>query len=921
MESTNESIVDILQEITGNTITNDINYTHMTLFDPEKKWSVPDVEMCKFWETYCRIVYNDNETLYLAERNANLMPVVFEFKYRFYKDAEVSVPYDDQTLQYLVASAQEAICELFHTSESFEELYCCVLISDGFWEETGSDVEYDVFKIRLHFPYCRIQSNNFDILRAKLIRKLHKNQVLGKFTERPLGDWDTIIQKGTMSKPLLMHGSTPNSDESKFVLDKIYGSIDIDDYGDIEQAEELYLSNIFNRSHHSDYQKGLIPDELINSYELDFWAPMLLSVNYPLTIIRPKGRDEVVPTTRRETEYLSEPMKIASDLLKIISAKRFQDPVFNKEVGKAMYNVSEGDTDGLNLWISATQKALRAGKLDECEIEERIEKMRSDYWLYTDTPISERTLGWYAKEDNLERYNSWHKEWCSKGFDASLSGLHADVAEALYRYKWLEHICVDPQGPIWYQFHKNRLIKDPKGLGLKTHISRGFVKIYEKMRLDLVTRSFAADEGNEKDKLEQKIKDISALVKNLKTEPYKRSIMQAAQESFRRIDFDFYGILDSNLDTMGLPNGVLEVYEDRCIIRPGKPEDFITLRTGVPHREDFHWVHPIVRKYLKWLECLFRDPALRWEWRKRVSAFLKGGNNDKSFPVPTGPGGNGKSQKVKALETAFGQYCFNYPVELLSAKNKNPQGATPATARGKGRHIAITSEPEDDDPLKKGLIKGISGGDRFYGRMLHDNGGDIAASFVLTLWCNDIPVFPNADNALKDRVIIYPFLSVWKDDVPYSFEEQMKMGVFKKDKFFDKQIPQLSQALLWVAIQDYPQYKREGLKVVPIMTEAIEKYWNESDVYFQYTNENIIEVRDEQNQINERYSKTVTEVYLNFSKWFRQCYPGTLVPDRRVFKKEIVKRWGEPVKSRWMGISFAEESQEEDGGMYDFAKG
>lgn len=916
------SFVDLLQSITKTSIITINNYTHVTLFDPEKKWSIPDTQISTFWKSYCDIVAKESENLYVAEKNTPLMPVIFDFKLRYYKDSDISEPYNEEVIKYIVASIQEAICDLFCTSESFEELNCCVLSSSNPWEEFISDTDYMVIKLRFHFPSCRIHVENYASLRTKLIRLLHDNKVMAKFPEKPTGDWDVIIDQNTILKPLLMYGSSNNSDEPRFVLDNIFGSIDIDEYGDIEQVEELYLDNMFSRKHHSDYMKGLISDETLDNEDLEFWLPMLLSVNYPLTIIVSKEKDQSDSNSSKENKFVSEKINVTLSLLKITSPKRFADPVYNKEIGKAIYHVYEGDTDGLNVWIDHTKKAMRSLRIADNIIEETIEKLDLDYWLYSDTPITERTIAWYAKEDDNDKYNTWHKQWCSKALDASLSGLHADVAEAFYRYRWLYHICIDPKGPLWYMFHKNRMIKDSKGLGLKNYLSRDFVKIYEHLRLELVNKSLTLTDGNEKDKIEDKIKCIMTMIKNLKTEPYKRSIMQAVQENFIRIDFDFYGTLDSNLDLMGLPNGVIEVYGDKCIIRPGKPEDFVTLKTGVPYRSDFHENHPMVKRYKKWLKCLFRDKQLRWEWRKFTSSLLKGGNNDKIFPIPTGGGGNGKSQMVKALETSLGNYCFNYPVELLSCKNKNPQGPSPATARGKGRHLAITTEPDEEDPLRKGLIKCISGNDRRYDRMLNENGGDAAASYVMSLWCNDIPIFPNADSALMNRVIIYPYLSVWQADAPNSFEEQMKVGIFKEDKFFDRQIPQLAQGLLWLAVQDYTRYKREGLLRVPVMIEAINKYWEESDIYFQYTGESIIRVKDEDGDPNNNYSKTVTEVYINFGKWFRQCYPGTRVPDRRIFKKEISKKWGEPIKSRWLGIIFTEEdSVTEEGGnndAYDF---
>jgi hypothetical protein len=170
-------------------------------------------------------------------------------------------------------------------------------------------------------------------------------------------------------------------------------------------------------------------------------------------------------------------------------------------------------------------------------------------------------------------------------------------------------------------------------------------------------------------------------------------------------------------------------------------------------------------------------------------------------------------------------------------------------------------------------------------------------------------------------------MSVWKDEAPDTFEEQMKLGIFKKDKFFDKQISSLAQALLWVAVQDYTGYKKEGLRKVPIMDEAIRRYWEESNIYSQYIGERVMpRILDEKGQFVEKFSKTITETYINFSKWFRQCYPGTPVPDRRAFKKEFNKEWHEARNGRWYGMVFVEEERKhddkgkEEDDAFDFAR-
>src|SRR5690606_2014636 len=115
-------------------------------------------------------------------------------------------------------------------------------------------------------------------------------------------------------------------------------------------------------------------------------------------------------------------------------------------------------------------------------------------------------------------------------------------------------------------------------------------------------------------------------------------------------------------------------------------------------------------------------------------------------------------------------------------------------------------------------------------------------------------------------------------------------------------------------------------RTVPVIEEAIKKYWEESNIYSQYKSEKIMPmIKDDKDQLNERFSKTITETYTNFSKWFRQCYPGTPVPDRRAFKKEFNKEWHESRNGRWYGMAFVEEDKKgddkgDDDNAFDFIR-
>lgn len=924
-----ESFIDVLNSVNTTSLVTSTNYTHTTLCDPIKRWSVPQPKLQQFWLGYCA-ANNRGEHLYVAERpNSEIAHVVFDLTFKFEDFADDHKdPYDNYFLKCLVACAQEAIEKMYVIKPDKQELTCCVMEPTRTWKDESKGNNYIVTKVRLQFPKCKVEIRSYAELKVNFIKNLRRHAVRSHLIMEPVGDWATIVDGNVVTRPVVMLGSTSNIAESRLQLSYMYGPIQINEYGQIlleEDGDDIYydlqIDEVFHQKYHNDVRSGFVDMNIFNGTKLDQWEPMLLSMNYWIGSCILKDEEESLSRSNERTDSskLTEDMKIAEKLMPFLNSERFTEGMYRREIGRALYDSSMGDDTGLDMWIKYTRHFLKNNKDLKYEAEKIIEKMRVDYCMYYDSRITIRTIAWYAREDNKEAYDQWHFEWCKDVIDKSVSCLHQDVAEAFYRQNWLEHICVDPTGPKWYKFNKDRLIKDPSGIGLRKKLGLDLVKLYDRRRRDLIAEKMALDDSASekvKSEMESLLMNLTTLVACIKTESYKNSVMSCVKEFFYIEDFNFYEKIESSMDTVGLPNGVLEVFENECKFRRGKPEDYITKKMGVPYREDYTWETGTVKRYLYWLECLHRDRELCNEWRKFTASLLQGGNNEKMFPVLTGTGNNGKSMIMKLFHCAFGGYCFDYPVELLTCKNKNPQGPSPATARGKGARLALASEPDDEDPIKKGFIKKISGGDSFYGRMLNEDGGDIIASFVMALIVNEIPIVSRADEAFRKRLWILPFLSKWSDAAPDSEDEQMKSGIFKMDKFFDRKIPELAPAMLWVAVQDFKVYKKEGLcQEVRVVKEAAEKYWIESDIYYQYTNESITQRKDSSGNLDERLSLSVSQVYLNFKKWYSQCFPGSIVPDRRVFTKEISNRWGEPKKCRWYGIVFSESDVDDgDGG-------
>jgi len=918
MSAIEDCIVDVLNEINGK-ISNQSNYTHYTYSDPEKFWNIPEVNMYNFWSSYCEKVSENDETLFLSEKISSIMPVVFNLKLKYYFDSECEEPYTEETIQYIIACAQQAIFDLYQLPSKLDELICCCLEPENSWYEEGDkNSKYRILKIQIFFPFCRIEISGYEILRLKFVKELHNCSILSKFNEPPVNSFEDIVEKDIYTSPFVMYGSVKDAQESCFLFNDVYGVMDINDYNELEKVNRLEIDEIFDPKDHNDIRQGYVPKDFTKKHSLDYFYPLLFSSNFWKGAVIPKVMEEKQPVMRKKEEYKSEEMRLASQLIGILNPKRFTDSLYNKEIGKALYNASNGREEGLDLWVKTFAKVHKMDENDEEHPDYyKIDSMKSKYYDYNTFYVTVKTIAWYAKEDNSDKYDRWHREWCIEAMDESLYGCHFDVARVLYRYKWLDYICITPDGPRWMLFHNHRLINNPKGISLKKSISTDLVELYAKMRTEL-SRQYNVTVGQkEKDDIDDKLKKINTLIAELKKDQYKTSIMKAATEHFYREDSNISQQLDTNLNLTGLPNGVFEVDDYECHFRPGKPEDYITKAAGKPYRKDFSYEHPTVKRYMHWIECMHRDEALRHEYHKIQASLLLGGNNDKKFYVGTGVGGNAKSQDIKCLQSALGQYCFDYPVELLTTKNNNPNGTSSVLATNVGSKAGITTEAEDSDNFRKEIIKKVSGGDRYYARKLFDDGGCFESSFKMFLFCNNIPVVMNSDPAFHERFFILPYLSKWTDDAPEDPDEQMRLGIFKKDKFFDRQISVLAAAKLWVMKEYYATYRKEGIKEsneVPIIKEYTDKYWEETDVYYQYIDDCITLVKTVKDEINDKYSLTITQVYINFKKWFGQSYPGAKIPDRRFFIKNMILKWGEPKLARWYGIAFTEKQQNDNDG-------
>lgn len=922
----NDLLRDLLRDVANKS--NENEYTHLTMYDPRQRWMIPAQNITSFWQKYCGLINeNPNVTFSLAERANSNMPLIVDITLRFLADnSENWEPYDDHFLHVLVHCYQECIIKNFHISETKIELICCVLESEHPWEEEDDNInslgerrKYLIFKIRLQFPYCRIDASvQKRVIFPQAIQLLRNKNPMGILNHQPIGDLEQIINV-IGNNPVTLYGSETIPNHPRTILSRIWGYISEDACEGHENIINHTIETIFIPINHQHVQNGIVPENMFNQYPKEYWLPLFFSINYWPTIVLPKTSEinnlhtPTFDTTRgflnnknHDNEDSQTPIEMSEKFLSMLNNSRFTNYSSWLEIGKSLFNSDEGGNVGLHLWVRHTRRATK----DIPELPKFLEPNLEDtcrnlYYTFSTSSTTVKTLAWYANEDCPRRFDDWHKSWCLSAMEKATSCLHTDIANCLRRVYWLQFVCASITTQRWYQFKNNRWIEGDKGVTLRNCISNDFLRRFEAVRNEISQQKMSSSDERFRDEAEITINKIGVLIKKLKTVTFKNCIMREAMDVFYHPQF--LSLLDANPDLTGMTDGVLEVCGSEVIFRKGKPEDFISKCTGNSYRRDFTWEHPLVRECKKWLQQVFTDDDLYQHFMRFSASGLKGRNSDKIFSIWTGGGENSKSMIVKLFEAAFGPYAIKMPISLLTGKRSASNSATPEMARARSAKYVFLQEPEDEESMRKGIVKEMTGGDSFFARLLHENGGDVQAFFKMILMCNKVPMISNADNAVKNRTRLLPFLSKWIDNPPINEEEQYKKRLFKKNPIFERRIPIMAPAFMWMIVQFFPAYNNEGLGEPEIVSITTEKYWRDNDIYMQFTGDAIVNAITENGEQDLSARLTLNEVYAEFKAWYRDAFPGARAPERPTVRNELIQRWGPMHGNSWYGIRISVE--------------
>lgn len=863
-----------------------------------------------FWINYCDSINkgcNPNLSEYLGNQKA--VQLGYDIKIIF-ENQQVSK--NPQNIIDLVKSIDSYIITIngiiqnmmtyhFKRTDAGSEYITCYL-RRGIERVLIWDENRVTFNGKLIFPYARIGTEYILLFYHLVVNQIQiQFEGMSNLTIPPLNGLDTLIQPMN-NEVRELYGSSLKDDIEPLQLYAIYGYVLTD------VLKQYNIKEVLIPGLHRDVLDQRLSEEVLQSktadYTLKYWLPLFLSTGFhyvPLEFLGSTSNmswemPKVNMTTIREGGEELTLLEKTKKLLGFISHKRADRYWSWIDIGQALYTVDQG-REGLTMWKSFT---TQSDFHDEADCDELW------YTFSENNSVNIETLEYFAFKDNPGSYNAYRETEIREAINAAIQ-LPEDVpiARAFKACFPHEFICANHDKSEWYYYEQNRWVNVDGNSMLMVYINDKFQPKIEAVRADISQKVVESRDRNFKSRHENTLTLIADLIRKLNRTGAKESLCRELRVHYRCPKF--YKMKDMNRSYMATPSGVIDVRGGKAIVRPGKPQDYITRTTRFAYPHDFTWNTPVVRNVVKYIRQVFRITALREYFWRFATSLLYGGNNDKIFPIFSGQGNNSKSILVRLFEAAFGSYAVKLPTALITEKRTGADVATPSLIYANGAKVAFLQEPNKNDIIQSGTVKELSGNDTMYGRDLFQKGSqiiEIDVTFVPILITNKIPMIPDCQQAIWERTRVLEFLSVWAKNASENEDEQFEKGIFKLNRFFDRDIPIMAPAFLWLLVHKYGEYNDRGLDDPAEVLQATENFRVQNNFYIHFTRDNIKPVLDKEGNPDNNAFVTLDEAFNCFRRWYGDQMYRLKVPNKTEFKENIEIVWkskGSP-ENKWFGI-------------------
>ena len=141
--------------------------------------------------------------------------------------------------------------------------------------------------------------------------------------------------------------------------------------------------------------------------------------------------------------------------------------------------------------------------------------------------------------------------------------------------------------------------------------------------------------------------------------------------------------------------------------------------------------------------------------------------------------------------------------------------------------------------------------------------------------------------------------------VPVDETEQYAKKIFPRDDFFSEKLPKMKQSMMWLMFDVLGKIEKFGrMKEPEKVKKATLMYRENNDVFYQFIKEKIVEDHTENCCI------TLLEAFTAFREWFKNSFPNVNIPDKNDMKKDLLLKWGEPHRNKWLNFRLREDKDD-----------
>lgn len=785
-------------------------YSHVSLINPKGKYSFASRDVFEdFWCFYQRIVA-EKEIIGLAEVPQSFIPVIVDIDLKF--DLENNLQdsghyYKLGFVKAIISSYQKVLREMIDIRDE-RLLSCAWLTKEPYIKETASE---RFWKNGFHLQFYNLFVNKIDLEIRVIPRVL---QELSRLLDEPLLESilnpKDFFDTKAIGNTWMLYGSSKSEDQESYKIHKVFDS----------QIEEVPLIEAF--SHVEIFNSN---DEKIHFSKDNFelYLPRIFSILpagrkvhdiKKLTCIRNYiDFSNVVPAQiqrPRTSDEIKDEIKMARDLVGIISPERSVGHNDWMSVGWALYNITNGSEQGLNIWIKFS---IQREDHDEPRCIYEWTRMRNK------GSITIGTLKFYARQDNEQAYLNYISQVeTTKKVNLSEKGL----ADLLVNHIQGEFVYCKKK---WFHFVGHYWKICDEGIELIRKMEAILIPLLKKMKQNAANLNNDDDDDDEDNSIAKK---ISKTLAKLNSASFIENVMKWCKVRFHEEDFE--DGLNKNRYIIGFNNGVFDFKQN--LFRKGEPSDMITNHMPIDYKQ-YNDADDEVVEVKNFFEKIFPNQNIRRYFYDIMSEIFIGYNHRKHVYFFTGAGDNGKSMTQMFFEKMLGRLSIKVPTTVITSKKPATGGTTEELARsGGGTRALWLEEPNQDEVISEGIFKHLSGNDSFYARALYQSGMEIVPMFTLFIVCNGCPKFKNGgDKAVWNRVRVVKFESTFNNNAPKDLEQQMITKTFPRDPNLDQRIPELTSALAWFLLE---HYKLPKIEDPPEVLEATEEYRGANDLYAQF---------------------------------------------------------------------------------------